>query len=85
MELTVLDRRWLTYAAITGGVVVVTVIVNVITAALAMACRSGQQQACKAGQDSRWRQEDVGLTLSSRAGIDSSATLASEEEDECRG
>ena len=70
----------MTYAAIT-----VVVVVAVVAAALAMACRSCQQQACKAGQDARCRQEDVGLTLSSRAGIDTSATLASEEEDECRG
>lgn len=67
----------MTYAAIT--------VVVLVVAALALACRSCQQQACKAGQDARRRQEDVGLTLSSRAGIDTSATLASEEEDECRG
>ncbi len=70
----------MTYAAITVVVVVVAA-----AAALAMACRSCQQQACEAGQDARCRQEDVGLTLSTRAGLESSATLASEEEDECRG
>ena len=67
----------MTYAAIT--------VVVVAAAALAMACRSCQQQACEAGQDARGRQEDVGLTLSTRAGLDSSANLASEEEEECRG
>ena len=41
----------MTYAAITSGIVVL--VVGVLTAALAMACLSCQQQACRAGQDAR--------------------------------